>query len=147
MMGILVTVLIVLGAVIALVLLLILAITLLTREPRYNLPGDYESHLNMDVKLTHWDIQVNGIKLHIVSAGPENGEPVILLHGFPDYWIGWDAQLRDLAAAGYRVIVPDQRGNGSSDMPVGVAQYSQDILVSDVIEIANHYGLSTFNLA
>lgn len=147
MTGVLVTILIILGAIVALLALLILAIALLTREPKYNLPGDYESHLNMDVKLTHSDVQINGIKLHIVSAGPENGEPVILLHGFPDFWIGWEAQLRDLAAAGFHVIVPDQRGNGSSDMPAGVMEYTQDKLVADVIAIADHFGFSRFNLA
>jgi len=55
-------------------------------------------------------ISTNGIRLHTALAGGEDGEPVILLHGFPDAWFGWGAQIGPLVDAGFRVIVPDQRG-------------------------------------
>jgi pimeloyl-ACP methyl ester carboxylesterase len=48
--------------------------------------------------------------LHVVLAGPAEGRPVVLLHGFPDFWRGWLKQLGPLARAGFRVIVLDQRG-------------------------------------
>ena len=59
--------------------------------------------------------QLPGLRLHCVTAGPANGAPVILLHGFPDFWYSWRFQIPALADAGYRVIVPDQRGYNLSD--------------------------------
>ena len=71
---------------------------------------------------THFKhISTNGIRLHTALAGSEDGEPVFLLHGFPDAWFGWEAQIGPLADAGFRVIVPDQRGYNLSDKPNGVA--------------------------
>jgi len=58
---------------------------------------------------------------------------VILLHGFPEFWYGWRRQIEPLAAAGFRVIVPDQRGYNLSSKPAGVAAYGLTELVSDVI--------------
>jgi pimeloyl-ACP methyl ester carboxylesterase len=55
-----------------------------------------------------------------------------LLHGFPEFWYGWRHQIGPLAEAGYRVIVPDQRGYGSSDKPEAVASYALDTLADDV---------------
>ena len=55
-------------------------------------------------------LRTNGITLHAVAAGPETGKLVILLHGFPEFWYGWRRQIAPLAAAGLRVLVPDQRG-------------------------------------
>ena len=55
-------------------------------------------------------VETNGIKLHVLTDGPENGTSVVLLHGFPEFHYGWRKQIPALAAAGFRVIVPDQRG-------------------------------------
>ncbi len=84
--------------------------------------------------------------LHVVTAGPEDGTPVVLLHGFPDFWLGWRHQIPALAAAGYRVIVPDQRGYASSDKPPGLAPYRTDCLADDVIAIADALGVGTFHV-
>ncbi|MFB6302568.1 MAG: alpha/beta fold hydrolase, partial [Haloferacaceae archaeon] len=54
-------------------------------------------------------VRTNGVELHTVQAGPDEGPLVVLLHGFPEFWYGWHAQIRPLAEAGYRVVVPDQR--------------------------------------
>src|SRR5258708_1102442 len=51
-----------------------------------------------------------GARLHAVVAGPAGAPLVVLLHGFPEFWYEWRNQIRPLAAAGFRVIVPDQRG-------------------------------------
>lgn len=51
-------------------------------------------------------IQTNGITLHVMEDGPATGPLVILLHGFPECWYGWQAQIPALAAVGYRVWVP-----------------------------------------
>lgn len=77
--------------------------------------------------------EVNGIKLHVMRAGYTEGEPVVLLHGYPEFWYGWHNQINPLAEAGYRVIMPDQRGYNLSDKPQGVDAYSMDKLVADVI--------------
>jgi hypothetical protein len=74
------------------------------------------------------------VGLHAVAAGPEAGPVVVLLHGFPEFWYSWPRQIEPLSAAGFRVIVPDQRGYNLSSKPVGVSSYAVPELVSDVIE-------------
>jgi pimeloyl-ACP methyl ester carboxylesterase len=80
------------------------------------------------------------ISLHAMTAGPADGPVVILLHGFPEFWYGWGQQIETLAAAGFRVIVPDQRGYNLSSKPSGVGSYAIPGLVSDVIAIADQLG-------
>src|SRR4051812_12853630 len=58
----------------------------------------------------HARVPTNGINLHVARAGPEGGPLVLLLHGFPEPWLCWRQQIGPLAAAGYRVLAPDQRG-------------------------------------
>ena len=91
--------------------------------------------------------QTNGIKLHTAISGQPDGEPVILLHGFPEAWFGWEAQIQNLAAAGYRVIAPDQRGYNLSDKPKGKAAYQVNKLAQDIIGLANTLGIEQFNVA
>jgi epoxide hydrolase 4 len=91
-------------------------------------------------------IDTNGIKLHVVMAGPEDGQPVILLHGFPEFWYGWRKQIPALAKAGYRVIVPDQRGYNLSDKPRGVKSYHIDMLVGDILGLIEALGYQKVNL-
>ena len=78
--------------------------------------------------------------LQAVATGPQDGPVVVLLHGFPESWYGWRRQIEPLAAAGFRVIVPDQRGYNLSSKPAGVAAYALAELVSDVIAIADQLG-------
>ena len=62
-------------------------------------------------------VETTGIRLNVAQAGPANGPLVILLHGFPEFWYGWRKQIPALAAAGFRVWAPDQRGYNLSDKP------------------------------
>ena len=78
-------------------------------------------------------LETNGVKLHTALAGPADGEPVILLHGFPEAWFGWENQIEPLVGSGFRVIVPDQRGYNLSDKPGGVEQYKMQVLVDDIL--------------
>ena len=87
------------------------------------------------------------VRLHAIAAGPPNGPVVILLHGFPEFWYGWHRQIEPLAAAGFRVIVPDQRGYNLSSKPSGVTAYALTELVSDVIAIADQLGQEEIFLA
>lgn len=94
----------------------------------------------MNRPLEHRHITANGIRLHTALAGPVEGPLVILLHGFPEYWRGMEAQLEALAQAGYRVACPDQRGYNLSDKPQGVAAYSLDALRDDVLGLMDALG-------
>ncbi len=87
------------------------------------------------------------VALQAVVAGPQHGPVVVLLHGFPEFCNGWRRQIEPLAAAGFRVIVPDQRGYNLSSKPSGVAAYALTELVSDVIAIADQLGREKIFLA
>jgi pimeloyl-ACP methyl ester carboxylesterase len=84
--------------------------------------------------------QNGSVTLHAVTTGPKDGPVVVLLHGFPEFWYSWHKQIAPLAAAGFRVIVPDQRGYNRSSKPSGVRSYALTELVSDVIAIADQLG-------
>jgi pimeloyl-ACP methyl ester carboxylesterase len=92
-------------------------------------------------------ISNGSVQLHAVAAGPKDGPVIVLLHGFPEFWYGWRRQIEPLAAAGFRVIVPDQRGYNLSSKPSGVAAYALTELVSDVITIADQLGQEKIFLA
>jgi pimeloyl-ACP methyl ester carboxylesterase len=76
-------------------------------------------------------VDVGQVRLHTAMYG--DGPPVVLLHGFPEYWYSWRHQMRALAAAGYRAIAPDMRGYHLSDKPRGVSQYRVEQLAADVV--------------
>ncbi|MER2079862.1 alpha/beta fold hydrolase [Psychrobacillus psychrotolerans] len=88
----------------------------------------------------HKYIETNGIKLHVVQQGPEEGQLVILLHGFPEFWYGWSNQMSYLAAKGFRVWAPDQRGYNLSDKPKKVSDYRMDQLSADVASLIKASG-------
>lgn len=75
------------------------------------------------------------------------GDPVILLHGWPDRATLWEHQATALAAAGYRVVVPDLRGFGDSDRPEEVEHYRMPALRADVLGVADALGIDRFALA
>ena len=85
-------------------------------------------------------IEANGVRLHVVEAGPEDGKLLVLLHGFPEFWYGWHETIGPLASAGYRVVVPDQRGYNLSEKPPAVADYRIDELARDVLGVIDAYG-------
>ncbi|MBI1281825.1 MAG: alpha/beta fold hydrolase [Anaerolineaceae bacterium] len=88
----------------------------------------------------HALIKTNGVNLHVVQAGPEDGTLVILLHGFPEFWYGWRKQIDFLAEQGYRVWAPDQRGYNISEKPQGIAAYNLNELSADVIGLIDAAG-------
>ncbi len=87
-----------------------------------------------------------GVTLNVASAGPEDGEPIILLHGFPESHRTWRHQMDGLSGR-YRVFAPDQRGFAASDQPEGVENYETDRIVADVVALADALGLDRFSLA
>lgn len=100
-----------------------------------------------EIDLSYEFIEVNGIQLHVGFGGPTTGEPVILLHGFPDASFGWKCQIKALIAQNFYVIVPDQRGYNLSDKPKGKKNYTMKILESDIIQLADALNFEKFNLA
>ena len=101
---------------------------------------DAASVLPADVPGESVYVETNGITLHTVQAGPDDGPLVILLHGFPEFWYGWHDQIRPLVEAGFRVVVPDQRGYNLSDKPDGVDSYRIDELAADVVGLVDAAG-------
>lgn len=90
------------------------------------------------IDLDHRERLVNGITLHTVEAG--SGTPVVLLHGFPEFWYSWRYQIDALVGAGLRFIAPDLRGYNRSAKPEGVAAYSIETVAQDVVALIDQLG-------
>ncbi len=91
-------------------------------------------------EITHEQIPANGIELHVAVAGPADGRPIVLCHGFPELWYSWRHQLSALGDAGYRALAPDLRGYGGSSHPGDVDAYGSDQLTGDLCGLLDHYG-------
>ena len=89
-------------------------------------------------------IKINGISIHIMIIGV--GEPLILLHGFPDFWYGWKNVINELKDD-FTLIIPDMRGYNKSDKPEGVENYDIDILVDDIKALCEYLKLEKINIA
>ena len=89
-----------------------------------------------------------GLTFEVLTAGPQAGAPVLLLHGFAESFHHWDAQLAALAAAGYRAAAPSQRGYSVGARPdaADTDHYVFDRLVDDLMQIASRLGFARFHL-
>lgn len=86
-------------------------------------------------------VTLNGIRLEVFEAGQENrGNPIVLCHGWPEHAYSWRYQMPALAAQGYHVIVPNQRGYGNSSCPPEVTDYDIAHLTGDLAALLDHYG-------
>lgn len=85
-------------------------------------------------------VQTNGVTLRVTEAGVRGAPLVVLCHGFPELAFTWRHQIDALAAAGYHVLAPDQRGYGGSDKPEAVEAYAVDKLTADVVGLLDHVG-------
>ena len=92
------------------------------------------------------EIRVGDLVFDAVAAGPEDGELVLLLHGFPQTGHSYRHQLRALGHAGYRAVAPDQRGYSPGARPTDVASYGMIHLVGDVVGMADTLGRERFHL-
>lgn len=88
----------------------------------------------------HRTAHVSGMTLQVTEAGPADGPPVILSHGFPELAYSWRHQLGPLARAGYHAIAPDQRGYGHSSAPREVEAYRVDHLCADLLGLLDETG-------
>lgn len=91
-------------------------------------------------------IEVGELTFDALAAGPEDGETVLLLHGFPQTSHAYEAQVAALGEAGYRAVAPDQRGYSPGARPAEVAEYRIPDLVDDVVGMADALGVDQFHL-
>ncbi len=91
-------------------------------------------------------IPVGPLTFDAVSAGPADGPPVLLLHGFPESSWSWRTVQPVLAAAGYATLAPDLRGYSPDARPTEPEAYRMDVLVQDVLDLADAMGWEGFHL-
>jgi len=94
-----------------------------------------------DIDITHHTAVVNGVRLHYVMAG--SGEPLVLLHGWPQTWREWHSMIPALARQ-FTVIAPDMRGFGDSDKPG--SGYDKRTVAQDIHQLVHHLGFHEINL-
>ncbi|MCK4275434.1 MAG: alpha/beta fold hydrolase, partial [Phycisphaerae bacterium] len=87
-------------------------------------------------------VKINGVALRVLEAGPPAGPVVVLTHGFPELAYSWRHQIPALAAAGFHVLAPDQRGYGDSSRPEQLEAYDIAALTGDVVGLLDVVGAS-----
>lgn len=88
----------------------------------------------------HRWVEARGLRFHVAVAGPPDGAPVFLVHGWPQNWWEWREVIGPLAGAGYRVMAPDLRGLGWSDAPPD--GYEKEELASDLLAVLDALGVA-----
>lgn len=86
----------------------------------------------------------DGVTIHVADAGPADGPPVMLVHGFPQNWWEWHAMIGPLAADGYRVLCPDLRGAGWSSAPR--SRYFKSEMADDLAAVLDRLGVGPVKL-
>jgi pimeloyl-ACP methyl ester carboxylesterase len=86
-------------------------------------------------------VQSGDVGIEVQVEGPEDGRPVLLVHGWPDSHRLWRHQVAALTAAGLRTIAPDLRGFGDSDKPADTAAYALPTILGDVMAVLDHLGV------
>ena len=86
-----------------------------------------------------------GIRMNVALAGPEDGSPVVLIHGFPESHRTW-RELVPLLSDELWLVMPDMRGFGDSDRPLEVEAYKTETLLADLFALTDALGLEKFAL-
>jgi pimeloyl-ACP methyl ester carboxylesterase len=84
----------------------------------------------------------NGLHMRVAMSGPDNGIPLVFMHGWPESWFSWRHQLTFFGKRGYRVLAPDMRGYGRTDCPPRAVDYNVFNIASDIIGLLQAHGLS-----
>jgi pimeloyl-ACP methyl ester carboxylesterase len=87
---------------------------------------------------------VNGVQLAVIDEGA--GDPVVMIHGFPELAYSWRHQIPALAGAGFRAIAYDQRGYGESSKPEDIDAYALVALAADAVGLLDALGLERATL-
>lgn len=119
------------------------------QQPQSNLTSTEQQHLlngisfqMENVTFTHHTATVNGIQLHYVIGG--KGEPLVLLHGYPQSWYEWRYIMPALAKK-YTVVAPDLRGFGDSSKPM--TGYDGKTIAEDIYQLMTQLGFNKIFLA
>jgi pimeloyl-ACP methyl ester carboxylesterase len=91
-------------------------------------------------------VRLRGLEFAVRVEGDPAGEPVVLLHGFPQHAGAWDKVWPALVEAGHRVVLPDQRGYSPGARPPGRRAYSATELAADVLALLDELGLASAHL-
>src|ERR1044072_1681220 len=86
-------------------------------------------------------VKTNGIDMAVYEAGPKDGIPVVLCHGFPEPAHSSGAQLPALGAAGYHAVAPDQRGYALTSQPKELTSYDMEHLTGDLTGMLDAFGI------
>ena len=86
-------------------------------------------------------IETNGINMRIAEAGGDEGELVLLVHGWPESWYSYRHQIPALVEAGYRVVVPEMRGYGKTESPEDVDSFDIVNLAKDMVGVLDAVGV------
>jgi pimeloyl-ACP methyl ester carboxylesterase len=92
---------------------------------------------------THHYADVNGVRLHYAAEG--QGPLLMFVHGFPEFWYAWQAQLTEFGRDHF-AVAPDMRGYNLSSKPEGLESYAVPLLVEDLVALADHLGHRRFTL-
>jgi len=110
--------------------------------PFHSEAGAQMNEASVDIQ----EIRANGMVFRCRVCGPPGGEPVILLHGFPESSAMWVRAMGVLAEKGYRCLAPDQRGYSPGARPKDRGAYAMDRVASDVIALADALDFENFHL-
>ena len=84
-------------------------------------------------------VESGEVKIHYVTLGKKENPLLVMVHGFPDFWYSWRAQMPALAKQ-FHVVAIDQRGYNLSGQPEGVENYKTEKLVADLLAVVQHFG-------
>ncbi|KAI8073102.1 Alpha/Beta hydrolase protein [Gongronella butleri] len=98
---------------------------------------------NDPASFNHQYADVNGIRLHYIDENASAQKALLLIHGWPDLWLGWREQIPFLASLGYRVIVPTLRGFGESSQPASPDEYGFGVVSKDLVSLLDHLQVPT----
>jgi len=91
--------------------------------------------------IEHVTVKANGAAFHVARAG--RGKPLLLLHGWPEFWLTWEPVMTQLAGR-FSLIAPDLRGFGDSDKPDG--PYGPDQHTADMLALMDGLGIKRFGV-
>lgn len=95
----------------------------------------YKKEIIGGCEVHHKNLMYGNTTIHFVECGNMNGQLVVLVHGFPNFWFLWKNQFQALAEAGFRIVAPDLRGYNTSSKPNGVEDYGQDHVLQDLLHL------------
>ena len=97
---------------------------------------------DLSSRMTEGHADSAGVRIHDATLGNPEDPPVLMIHGFPDYWYSWRALMADLARDHFTIAI-DQRGYNLSGQPAGEQNYQLKYMVGDVAAVLRQLGLAS----